>query len=161
MYVCNFSSYQVCKPAECSLINYYTGQVVWTGSSSMQINMEVKVVSDPQPWVTAAFTFVARSPQTGKATAVNRLNPETEEEKALFQEVEQKNQRRKAKRKAAAGGAGAAEGGRHKRGHHHASSSGATFDKAAITQVLLQQARPLLEMPCLADPTCLLVDTTR
>lgn len=28
-------------------------------------------------------------------------------------------------------------------------------------RLLLQQAKPLMEMPCLADPTCVLIDTTR
>ena len=31
----------------------------------------------------------------------------------------------------------------------------------SMMDLLLQQARPLLEMPCLADPTCILVDSTR
>lgn len=35
------------------------------------------------------------------------------------------------------------------------------IDKEAVIRLLLQQARPLIEMPCLADPTCVLIDTTR
>ena len=131
----------------------------------MQINMEMRLLPEKsEPWVTACFTFVARSPVTGKATAINPLAPETEEEKRLFQEAEEKNERRKAMRKQAAGASGGSseskKGGGGKAGKH--GSGGQTkFDREAMTQLLLQQARPLLEMPCLSDPTCVLVDSTR
>lgn len=35
------------------------------------------------------------------------------------------------------------------------------IDKDKVMRLLLQQAKPLMEMPCLADPTCVLIDTTR
>jgi len=130
------------------------GQVVWTGSSSMQIDLEVRALPDTRAWINASFTFVARAPSTGKATAINRLEPETEVEKKLFQTVELKNQRRKVMRKAAEHGGTKIVG-------QHAPHHPGGFDSKAMIKLLLTQARPLLEMPCLADPTCVLVDSTR
>ncbi|EKU20115.1 thioesterase family protein, partial [Nannochloropsis gaditana CCMP526] len=77
-----------------------TGRVVWTGSSSMQIDLEVHALPDAKPWISASFTFVARHPQTAKATAINKLKPESAAERETFSAVEQKNQRRKTVRKA-------------------------------------------------------------
>jgi acyl-coenzyme A thioesterase 9 len=78
------------------------GGVVWVGKSSMEIRMEVLVPSDGDNAVleTAAvadFTFVARDPVTNKATTVNQLQPETEEEKALFDHIALKQAERKKK----------------------------------------------------------------
>lgn len=135
-----------------------SGAVVWSGSSSMVIDMQVKVVSEQQPWITASFTFVARSPHTGKAAKINRLVPETPEEEARFKEVETRNQKRKAKRLQQQQAAAAGKGG----GSGNGDSKGAPgFNKEAMAQLLLSQGRPLLEMPCLADPTCVLVDATK
>lgn len=131
-----------------------SGHVVWTGKSSMQIDLEVRALPDTRPWINASFTFVARAPSTGKATAINRLEPETETEKKLFLAVELKNQRRKALRKVAEH-TGSKTVGQHS--PHHVGE----FDSEAMIKLLLKQARPLLEMPCLADPTCVLVDSTR
>lgn len=133
------------------------GAVVWSGSSSMVIDMAVRLVSDPQPWITASFTFVARSPQTAKASKINRLVPKTPEEKERFTEVEQRNQKRKAQRQQAAATAAArgAEGG------SNGKAGALGFNKGTVAQLLLSQARPLIEMPVLADPTCVLVDQTK
>lgn len=35
------------------------------------------------------------------------------------------------------------------------------MDKDAMVKLLLAQAKPLIEMPCLADPSCILMDRTR
>lgn len=48
--------------------------------------------------LTANFIFVARDYKTGKAALVNRLSPETEEEKALFEAADSRNKLRKRKR---------------------------------------------------------------
>ena len=99
-----------------------------------------------------------------QATPINSLVPETAADKALFEEVEQKNRRRKAKRKAAEAAATAAAvagaGGKvqQQRGRN---AAGGSVNKAAMVQLLLTQARPHLEMPCLADPPCVLIDRTR
>lgn len=134
-----------------------SGAVVWSGSSSMVIDMAVRLVSQPDPWITASFTFVARSPQTGRAAKINRLVPEMPVEEARFEEIEVLNQKRKAKRLVAA----AAAGGKGVAGANANHGKAAGFNKEAMAQLLLTQARPLLEMPCLADPTCVLVDHTK
>lgn len=48
--------------------------------------------------LTANFIFVARDSKTGKAAAVNRLSPETESQKFLFEEAEARSKFRKKKR---------------------------------------------------------------
>lgn len=137
-----------------------SGAVVWSGSSSMVIDMQVRLASDPQPWITASFTFVARSPQTGKAAKINKLVPEAPDEEVRFKEIEARNAKRKQKRLAAA--AAAAAGGKGGAHHHNSGGKGApAFNKEAMAQLLLSQARPLLEMPCLADSTCVLIDHTK
>jgi len=125
-----------------------TGRVVWTGSSSMQIDLEVHALPDAKPWISASFTFVARHPQTAKATAINKLKPESAAERETFSAVEQKNQRRKTVRKA-------------KGTEGSPSLKSGAVDVETMIKLLLSQARPLMEMPCLADPTCVLVDNTR
>ena len=47
--------------------------------------------------LTANFIFVARDSKTGKAAPVNRLSPETEHEKFLFEEAEARSKLRKRK----------------------------------------------------------------
>lgn len=49
----------------------------------------------------ALFTFVARDPLTGKAMAVNSLQPATDSDRAHFAERQEVAQRRRAARKAA------------------------------------------------------------
>jgi acyl-coenzyme A thioesterase 9 len=48
--------------------------------------------------LTANFIFVARDSKTGKAAPVNRLSPETEQEKLLFEEAEARSKLRKKKK---------------------------------------------------------------
>lgn len=50
----------------------------------------------------ALFTFVARNPLTQKSTQLNPLQPQTAEEKQLFQERQQVADARKAARSASA-----------------------------------------------------------
>lgn len=48
--------------------------------------------------LTANFTFVARDPMTGKSARINAILPETEKEKLLWKEAEERNKMRKEKR---------------------------------------------------------------
>lgn len=48
--------------------------------------------------LTANFTFVARDSNTGKSAPVNQISPETEQEKLLWEEAEERNKARKKKR---------------------------------------------------------------
>ncbi|XP_055822027.1 acyl-coenzyme A thioesterase 4, mitochondrial-like [Solanum dulcamara] len=79
------------------------GAVTWVGCSSLEIQLDVKQ-STPEPTnstesvcLTANFTFVARD-KTGKSVKINQILPETEKEKHLFQEAEERNKRRKKKK---------------------------------------------------------------
>ncbi|KAL6548689.1 Acyl-coenzyme A thioesterase 4, mitochondrial [Orobanche gracilis] len=80
------------------------GAVTWVGRSSMEIQLEVtqpsRESSDPSDALalTANFTFVARDSKTGKSTIINQISPETEREKLLCEEAEQRNKSRKEKK---------------------------------------------------------------
>ncbi|KAG5226300.1 acyl-coenzyme thioesterase [Salix suchowensis] len=84
------------------------GAVTWVGRSSMEIQMEViqptEGANNPSDAVAlvANFTFVARDTKTGKSAIVNQISPETDKEKLLWEEAEERNKmrkRRKQKRK--------------------------------------------------------------
>lgn len=55
-----------------------SGRVVWTGTSSMDIQIEVQQEGEPGPSLRAVFTFVARDPVTGGAVRVPPLMCETD-----------------------------------------------------------------------------------
>lgn len=80
------------------------GAVTWVGRSSMEIQLEViqstEGSSNPSDALalTANFTFVARDSNTGKSAPVNQISPETEQEKLLWEEAEERNKARKKKR---------------------------------------------------------------
>ena len=81
---------------------------MYTGSSSVDIRLSMHQSDPTQPNLVALFTFVARDPSTGKATRVNPVVPQTEQEKQWYAERKELAAARKAARKAAAE-AGAAE----------------------------------------------------
>lgn len=60
------------------------------------------VVESPDPSdslaLVANFTFVARDSKTGKSALVNQISPETEKEKLLWKEADERNKMRKKKR---------------------------------------------------------------
>lgn len=69
-----------------------TGRVVWTGSTSMDILVQVYQGKGPaatagvSPALSAMFTFVARDPLTNKPMKINPLLPETPEDIQIFAE---------------------------------------------------------------------------
>nr|XP_043610160.1 acyl-coenzyme A thioesterase 2, chloroplastic [Erigeron canadensis] len=79
------------------------GAVIWVGRSSIEVQLEVIQLSTDSTDITetvaltANFIFVARDSKTGKAAPVNRLTPQTEAEKLLFEEAEARNKLRKLK----------------------------------------------------------------
>ncbi|CAD5184574.1 unnamed protein product [Musa acuminata subsp. malaccensis] len=77
------------------------GAVTWVGHSSIEVQIEVTQQDDSQSSdplaLTVNFTFVACDSRTGKSTSVNRLLPETEQEKLLFEEGEERDKVRKGK----------------------------------------------------------------
>ncbi|XP_011010335.1 PREDICTED: acyl-coenzyme A thioesterase 9, mitochondrial [Populus euphratica] len=91
------------KPISVDVDLKIVGSAIWVGRSSIDIQLEViqstKEGSDTSDSValTANFIFVARDSKTGKAAPVNRLSPETEKEKLLFEEAEARSKLRKRK----------------------------------------------------------------
>ncbi|KAK8565116.1 hypothetical protein V6N12_058691 [Hibiscus sabdariffa] len=122
------------------------GSVIWVGTSSIEIQLEVIQSTDENSdssdsvALTANFIFVARDSKTGKAAAVNRLSPETDREKNLFEEAEARSKLRKKKRV-----------GRRE------------FDDEEVKrlQVLLAEGRIFCDMPALADRDSILLKDTR
>ncbi|MCD7449657.1 Acyl-coenzyme A thioesterase 9, mitochondrial [Datura stramonium] len=81
------------------------GAVTWVGCSSLEIQLHVKQ-STPEAItntlesvsLTANFTFVAKDSKTGKSTKINPILPQTEKEKSLWKEAEERNKMRKQKK---------------------------------------------------------------
>lgn len=123
------------------------GAVIWVGRSSIEIQMEVtqltKGSTDTSKSVAlmANFIFVARDSKTGKAAPVNRLSPETKQEKLLYEEAEARNELRKRKR-----------GGDKK-----------DIENGSVNRLeaLLGEGRIFSDMPALADRDSILLRDTR
>jgi len=90
--------------------------------------------------LTANFIFVARDSKTGKAAPVNRLSPETAQEKVLFEQAEARSNLRKRKR-----------GGEKKE-----------FENGEKNRLkaLLAEGRIFCDMPALADRDSILLKDT-
>ncbi|KAL5731780.1 Acyl-coenzyme A thioesterase 2 [Ranunculus cassubicifolius] len=83
------------------------GAVTWVGRSSIAIQLHVIHLTrqdgksntlDDNVALTANFTFVARDPKSGESVLVNRLSPETEQEKKLYEVTGENDKLRKKKR---------------------------------------------------------------
>ncbi|CAA2938927.1 Hypothetical predicted protein [Olea europaea subsp. europaea] len=91
------------KPISVDIDLKIVGAVIWVGRSSIEIQLEVtqpptEITDGSEPVALMAnFIFVARDYKTGKAAPVNRLSPETEQEKMLYEASEAKNMLRKRK----------------------------------------------------------------
>ncbi|XP_047961368.1 acyl-coenzyme A thioesterase 2, chloroplastic-like isoform X1 [Salvia hispanica] len=89
------------KPIKVDTDLTIAGAVTWVGRSSMEIQLEViqssEETSDPLDAValTANFTFVARDSETGKSAVINQITPESEKEKEVWKEAEERNKLRK------------------------------------------------------------------
>ncbi|CAB4291083.1 unnamed protein product [Prunus armeniaca] len=69
----------------------------------LSVSIDMKIVEDPEDdsdsvALTATFICVAIDSKTGEAVPVNRILPETKQEKALLEETEAQNSLRKSKR---------------------------------------------------------------
>lgn len=91
------------KPISVDIDLKIVGSVIWVGRSSMEIQLEViqfsgeKSNATDSVALTANFIFVARDSKTHKAALVNRLSPETDQEKLIFEEAEARSKLRKRK----------------------------------------------------------------
>ncbi|KAH9607175.1 hypothetical protein KSS87_021241 [Heliosperma pusillum] len=122
------------------------GAVTWVGRSSMEMQLEVlqssldsSQLTDVQALV-ANFTFVARDAKTGKSAPINKISPETEQEKLLWEQAEARNQMRKLKRT-------------EKRSEIDNQESGRISE-------LLSEGRIFVDMPALADRDSMLIRDT-
>ncbi|XP_075514805.1 acyl-coenzyme A thioesterase 2, chloroplastic [Primulina tabacum] len=122
-----------------------SGAVIWVGRSSIEIQLDVTQPATAKDTdsvaLTANFIFVARDYKTGKAAPVNRLAPETEQEKLLYEAAEVRSKLRKNK---------------------------LNGDKKVIEngevnkfKALLAEGRIFCDMPALADRDCILLRDTR
>ncbi|XP_061947097.1 acyl-coenzyme A thioesterase 2, chloroplastic-like isoform X1 [Populus nigra] len=138
------------------------GAVTWVGRSSMEIQMEViqpteaekmelemsynpsmKGATNPSDAfaLVANFTFVARDAKTGKSALVNQISPETDKEKLLWEEADERNKMRKKKK---------AEKKR--------DSENEDMERL---NALLSEGRVFIDMPALADRDSILIQDTR
>uniref|UniRef100_A0A1J3FX16 Acyl-coenzyme A thioesterase 9, mitochondrial n=1 Tax=Noccaea caerulescens TaxID=107243 RepID=A0A1J3FX16_NOCCA len=122
------------------------GAVTWVGRSSMEMQLQViqtQDANDPSESVAleANFTFVARDAKTGKSTPINPVTPETEHEKLLWREAEERNKLRKQKR------------AQSKEEHEKVK------DLERLNE-LLAEGRVFLDMPALADRDSILIMDT-
>lgn len=122
------------------------GAVTWVGRSSMEIQLEV-MQSSPEASstseslaLTANFTFVARDSKTGKSAPINQISPETETEKLLWEEAEERNKMRKVKR-----------------GERKKEIQGEEVNRL---NELLAESRIFCDMPALADKDSILIKDT-
>nr|GLL49315.1 acyl-coenzyme A thioesterase 9, mitochondrial-like [Ipomoea trifida] len=90
--------------------------------------------------LTANFTFVARDSVTGKSAPVNQISPETEDEKLLWSEAEERNKMRKKLR------------GEQKKK--------VDIDEVNRLNELLAEGRVFCDMPALADRDSILIQDT-
>lgn len=135
------------KPISVDIDLKIVGSVIWVGRSSIEIQLEViqstKEDTDSSDSVALAanFIFVARDSKTGKAAPVNRLSPQTDHEKFLFEEAEARNNLRKRKQG----------------GDRRESENG----EVNRLNALLAEGRVFCDMPALADRDSILLRDSR
>nr|KYP40397.1 hypothetical protein KK1_038265 [Cajanus cajan] len=89
------------KPIHIDADFIIVGAVTWVGRSSMEIQLELTQSAQGNtnisnsPALVANFTFVARDSITGKASPINQISPESEQERLLWEEAEERNKLRK------------------------------------------------------------------
>ncbi|CAN0917873.1 Acyl-coenzyme A thioesterase 2, chloroplastic [Linum grandiflorum] len=139
------------KPISVDVDLKIVGSAIWVGRSSIEIQLEVSQPANEDSDVldsvalTANFIFVARDSQTGKVTQVNRLVPETNQEKLLFEEAEAMSNLRKRKR--------VADDDR-----KEVDGSGGEISRL---KALLAEGRVFCDVPALADRNIILLRDTR
>ncbi|GFQ04194.1 acyl-coenzyme a thioesterase 9 mitochondrial [Phtheirospermum japonicum] len=135
------------KPISVDVDLHISGAVTWVGRSSIEIQLDVtQPATDTDKAadsvaLTANFIFVARDYKTGEAAPVNRLTPETEREKLLYEAAEARNKLRKSKI----------------RGDKREIQSG----EVNRFEPLLAEGRIFCDMPALADRDSILLRNTR
>ncbi|KAH6766127.1 Thioesterase/thiol ester dehydrase-isomerase superfamily protein [Perilla frutescens var. hirtella] len=135
------------KPISVDLDLSISGALTWVGRSSMEIQLDVtqpptqSAEATDSVALTATFIFVARDYKTLKSAPVNRLTPETEREKSLYEAAEARNKLRKSTIK-----------GDKKEIENRGMNS---------VEALLSEGRIFCDMPALADRDSILLRETR
>lgn len=119
---------------------HLSGQVTWTGTSSMEIRMEYR--SAEGTWLEAYVTFVVLDRETGRPSKIPPILPETNLERKYFEDGAKRAAKKKELRKAS------------KTPH-------ANEEVETRANELLQKASALLTMPSLADPHTILMSQTK
>ncbi|GKY94033.1 hypothetical protein MPSEU_000370000 [Mayamaea pseudoterrestris] len=119
-----------------------SGQVTWTGTSSMEIKMTCTTVDAKQPWLECHCTFVTLDPETKKPTAIPPVLPQTPKEHADYAAGEQRAAIKKMRR-------------------NQQLNELAPSIALSLAQALLDEGRPLLTLPSLADPNAILIESTK
>ncbi|KAL0459013.1 UNVERIFIED_CONTAM: Acyl-coenzyme A thioesterase 9, mitochondrial [Sesamum latifolium] len=137
------------KPISVDVDLQISGAVTWVGRSSIEIQLNVTqpatgtAEATDSVALTANFIFVARDYKTGKAAQVNRLAPETESEKLLYEAAETQYNLRKMKTRDDHKVIEIENGGTNR------------------FEALLAEGRIFCDMPALADRDSILLKDTR
>lgn len=124
---------------------FLSGQVTWTGTSSMEIRMVMSSVGHAhEPWLEAFVTFVTLDPDTHRPMRIAQIAPTDAVEERLFQR-----------------GADRAAAKKKRRKQQKSTSTDRDLAKYQQAQALLDQASAKRLMPCLvADQRTVLVHET-
>jgi acyl-coenzyme A thioesterase 9 len=133
---------------------HLSGQVTWTGTSSMEIRMQCMDADSKDVWLEAFVTYVTLDPQTKKPLRIPPILPETAQEEQFFQEgaaraALKKKMRQRQKQPALL---------------QQQQSQAESFPSALLNEMAesyLAEAGPLLNMPSLADPHSILMSQTK
>jgi acyl-coenzyme A thioesterase 9 len=133
---------------------HLSGQVTWTGTSSMEIRMQCMDADSKDVWLEAFVTYVTLDPQTKKPMRIPPILPETAQEEQFFQEgaaraALKKKMRQRQKQPALL---------------QQQQSQAESFPSALLNEMAesyLAEAGPLLNMPSLADPHSILMSQTK
>lgn len=132
------------RPASTSNL-LLSGQVTWTGRSSMEIRMKCIEEGATTEWLDAYVTYVALDSVTKKPIDIPPVLPSTPEEVADFEagliRADAKKRRRQQKKQK--------------------QDSDVRSDIEQMASNLLLEAGPLLNMPSLADPYSILLKNTK
>ncbi|KAL3139880.1 hypothetical protein ABBQ38_004174 [Trebouxia sp. C0009 RCD-2024] len=109
----------------------------------LDLSQDIQEHCQGEPSLVALFTFVARNPLTQKSTQLNPLQPQTPEEKQLFQERQQVADARRAARNVSA-----------------AEQQDATVAQRKWADTLLAEARAMTDMPSLTSGDAMLIRDT-
>ena len=120
-----------------------SGHVTWTGTSSMEIKMTCTTANAQHPWLECFCTFVTISPDTKKPIPIPPVLPQTPPEEEDFKAGQLRAAAKKVRRQQ--------------------EKNELNTPSAAQTRArdLLREAGPLLNMPTLADPNSILIQSTK